>query len=140
MSGKLSNIEDDKLLNDILDLYQNRLQQIRNSESGWLGRQRKLLDYIDEKLEGGDRVSRWRMVAAPKTRRLLGQMQTTAQMFQRCQRYIDQGRDIVKRIDAAYPGAGTAKGGRAGLRRRSRAGGNDVTLLNPYCAAPPPPR
>jgi hypothetical protein len=109
MSGKLGNIEDEKLLADILDLYQNRLQQVRNSEGGWSSRQRRLLDYVDTELEGDDQVSRWRLATSPKTKRLLNQMATVPQLFERYQRYIDQSKAIIKRIDAAYPEAVKAK-------------------------------
>lgn len=103
MSGKLTNIEDEKLLAEILDLYQNVLQQIRNSEGGWSSRQHKLRDYVDEKLEGDDRQSRLQVITTPRAKRLLNQMKTGEQLFQRYQLYIDESRDIIKRIAAAYP-------------------------------------
>jgi hypothetical protein len=103
MSGKLTNIEDEQLLTSILMLYQTLLPQIQTSEGGWSSRQHKLRDYRDDKLEGDDELSRFRMLTTPKGKRLLQQMQTGAQLYERYQNYIDQSRQIIKAIDAAYP-------------------------------------
>jgi hypothetical protein len=103
MSGKLTNIEDEKLLTSILNLYQSLLPQLQTSEGGWSGRQHKLRDYRDDKLEGDDQLSRFRLLTTPKGKRLLQQMQTSPQLYERYQNYIDQSREIVKAIEAEYP-------------------------------------
>ncbi|MGJ7915312.1 hypothetical protein ACI48D_07510 [Massilia sp. LXY-6] len=103
MSGKLTNIEDEKLLASILALYQMLLPQIQTSEEGWQTRQRKLRDYRDDKLEADDELSHFRWMTSPKSKRLLGQMQSSPQLYERYQMYIDQSRQIIKAIDAAYP-------------------------------------
>jgi hypothetical protein len=103
MSGKLTNIEDEQLLTSILMLYQTLLPQIQTSEGGWSSRQHKLRDYRDDKLEGDEELSRFRMLTTPKGKRLLQQMQTGSQLYERYQNYIDQSRQIIKAIDAAYP-------------------------------------
>jgi hypothetical protein len=103
MSGKLTNIEDEELLSGILNLYQNVLHLVQLSEGGWSGRQRKLRDYRDEVLEGDDDKSKFRLLTSPKGKRLLRDMMTVPQMYERYQQYIDQSQAIIKRIDAAYP-------------------------------------
>lgn len=103
MSGRLTNIEDDKLLTEILDLYQNQLQLIKLSEGGWSGRQNTLRAYINDSLEGDGPAERWHVVTAPKGKRLLKRMKTGEQLYERYQRYIDESKSIIKRIDAAYP-------------------------------------
>lgn len=103
MSGKLANIEDQKLLTAILNLYQSLLPQIQTSEGGWLTRQRKLRDYRDDKLEADDDMAHYRFLTAPKAKRLVGQMQSNPQLYERYQAYIDQSRQIIKTIDALYP-------------------------------------
>jgi hypothetical protein len=103
MSGKLTNIEDQKLLTDILDLYQNQLQLIKMSEGGWSSRQRNLYSYVDDHLEGDDQVSRWRVITGPKGKRLASQVVTADQHYERYQQYIDESNSIIKQIDAAYP-------------------------------------
>jgi hypothetical protein len=108
MSGKLTNIEDQKLLTAILSLYQTLLPQLQNSEGGWATRQHKLRDYRDEKLEGDDDLSRFRMVTSPKGKRLLGEMVASPQLYRRYRNYTDQSAQIIKAIDTLYPGqAGT---------------------------------
>jgi hypothetical protein len=103
MSGKLTNIEDETLLASILSLYQTDLPQLQTSEGGWSSRQHKLRDYRDDKLEGDDELSRFRMVTSPKGKRLLRDMVTSPQLYQRYQAYIDHGARIIKMIDALYP-------------------------------------
>jgi hypothetical protein len=103
MSGKLTNIENEQLLTAILALYQNRLLEIQTSEGGWTTRQRKLREYREEQLEGDDERSLFRVTTTPKGKRLLRQMATTRQLYQRYQSYIELSRDIIRMIDAAYP-------------------------------------
>jgi hypothetical protein len=100
MSGKLTNIEDQKLLTQILDLYQNQLQLIKLSEGSWANRQHNLRDYIDEKLEGDDRAGRWRVITSPKGKRLVARMKTGDQLYERYDRYIGESNSIIKQIDA----------------------------------------
>ena len=109
MSGKLTNIEDQKLLTAILDLYQNQLQLIKLSEGSWSSRQHNLRDYIDEKLEGDDQAGRWHVIASPKAKRLLNRMNTGAQLYERYDRYIDKSNSIIKQIDASYPELASGK-------------------------------
>jgi hypothetical protein len=103
MSGRLTNIEDDKLLTEILDLYQNQLQLIKMSEGGWSGRQHTLLAYVNDTLDNDGQAERWRLITSPRAKRLVSRMKTGDQLYERYQRYIDESKSIVKRIESAYP-------------------------------------
>jgi hypothetical protein len=109
MSGKLTNIEDEKLLTGILALYQSRLLDIQTSEGGWTTRQRKLREYRDDQLDGDDDRSLFRVTTTPKGKRLLRQTIATPQLYERYQAYIDQSRQIIKMIDEAYPDQSAAR-------------------------------
>jgi len=109
MSGKLTNIEDPELLNGILTLYQSMLTQIQNSEGGWQTRQRKLREYRDEALDGDDAASHFRILTAPKGKRLLNQLITHQLVYDRHRQFADQGAKIVRMIDA-YPGMNEGAG------------------------------
>lgn len=107
MSGKLTNIEDQDLLSGILNLYQSQLSQVQTSEGGWSTRQRKLRDYRDDTLVDDDPASHFRLLTAPKGKRLLNQMFATDQHYDRYRMYAQQAREIIRMIDA-YPGMADA--------------------------------
>lgn len=109
MSGRLTNIENEKLLATILSLYQIDLPQLQTSEGGWTTRQHKLRDYREEQLEGDDERSLFRVTTTPKGKRLLRQMSSSPQLYERYQRYVDRSREIIKTIDASYPDQAGAK-------------------------------
>jgi hypothetical protein len=109
MSGRLTNIEDEKLLAELLSLYQIHLPQIQTSEGGWTTRQRKLREYREDQLEGDDERSLFRVTTTPKGKRLLRQMTATPQLYERYQTYLDRSREIIKMIDTAYPDQAAAK-------------------------------
>lgn len=109
MSGRLANIEDDKLLTEILNLYQSKLPEIQTSEGGWSTRQHKLRDYRESQLEGDDDASLFRVTTTPKGKRLLREMGTSPQLYERYQNYIDRSRQIIDMIDQAYPDQTAAK-------------------------------
>ena len=108
-SGKLNNIEDEANLNRILNLYQSLLPQIRYSEGGWADAQRKLREYRDDALTADDPEDHYRLVTAPKGKRLLKHMRAQELIYRRYQNYIDLSTQIIKEIDAAYPEAASAK-------------------------------
>jgi hypothetical protein len=109
MSGKLSNIEDEAILNRVLNLYQSTLPQVRTSEGGWSSRQEKLRAFRDDKLDSDEAREHYRLITSPKGKMLLAHMQASPQLYQRYQAYIEQSRQIVKAIDAAYPEGAGAK-------------------------------
>jgi hypothetical protein len=109
MSGKLTNIENEKLLTAILALYQSRLLEIETSEGGWTTRQRKLREYREDQLEGDDDRSLFRVTTSPKGKRLLRQMAATPQLYERYRNYMDLSRQIIRMIAEAYPDQTAAK-------------------------------
>lgn len=104
--GKLTNIEDEELLNDILTLYQTQLRQIRSSEGGWTIGHDKLRAYLDVALERGDTLpQRFSAMTTPQARRLLRNLVARPQLYERYQAYVDLSSKIIKRIEANYPDA-----------------------------------
>jgi len=101
--GKLTNIEDDELLNDILTLYQLQHQDIRSSESGWRANQNKLRDYLDVALEQGEsREQRYQALTTPNGKRRLRNMKTYPQLYERYAEASEMSKKIIKRIDVLY--------------------------------------
>lgn len=106
LSGKLTNIEDGKLLDNILALYQEDYPGIQASQGGWSMRQQKLREYLDEVLDEDSTAQHYRAVTAPKGKRLLNGMIARPQLYQRFDGYAARAKAIVNAIDAAYPAAG----------------------------------
>lgn len=104
--GKLTNIEDEELLNDILSLYQYLHPAIRSSESGWRSNQEKLRDYLDKALEQDDsRAQRYRAVTAAAGKHRLRKMISSPQLYQRLDDCIQLSNKIIQRIDVLYKNA-----------------------------------
>lgn len=102
-SGKMAYIEDQALLDEIFELYQMALPQIRSSEGGWETRQGKLRAYQDEMLEGDGLADHFKLFTSPKGQRLVKKMIAPEQLFDRYESYRKQATAIVKAIEAAYP-------------------------------------
>jgi hypothetical protein len=109
MSGKLSNIENEAILNPLLNLYQSLLPQIRTSEGGWAERQHILRAFRDDRLDSDEAREHYRLITSPKAKMILAKMQASPQIYERYQTYIEQSRQLLKAIDAAYPDAAGAK-------------------------------
>lgn len=102
-SGKLTNIEDEELLNDILTLYELRHKEVALSEGGWTGNHAKLRRYLDAALEQGDAPEqKYRALTAPNGKRLLRNMATYPQLFERYTNTVALSTRIIKRIDVLY--------------------------------------
>lgn len=105
-SGKLSNIEDEELLNDILTLYQQYHRVIQTSEGGWRNRQDKLHSYLDVALEQGDSIEqRHHALATPNGKRLLRNNITVPQLYERYANAAKLSEKIIQRIDVLYKNA-----------------------------------
>ena len=101
--GKLTNIEDEDLLNDILTLYQHKHQEIRSSETGWRNNQTKLRDYLDLALEQGEsRAQRYHALTTPNGKRRLRKMVAYHQLYDRYASAAELSRKIIQRIDVLY--------------------------------------
>jgi len=102
-SGKLTNIEDEELLNEILTLYEQNYKAVHRSEGGWLNSHAKLNLYLDQALAEGDSPEqRYRALTTPNGKRLLRNMVTYPQLYQRYQSTIELSSKIIKRIDELY--------------------------------------
>ncbi len=102
-SGKLTNIEDEELLNDILTLYELRHKSLSLSESGWKSNQSRLRTYLDTALEQGDAPQQYyQALTTPNGKRLLRNMATHPQLYERYAGIIELSTKIVKRIDVLY--------------------------------------
>ncbi len=105
-SGKLINIEDEELLNDILTLYQAYHRAIETSEGGWRNRHEKLRNYLDSALAQGDSIEqRYHALATPNGKRLLRNTITVPQLHERYANAAKLSEKIIKRIDVLYKNA-----------------------------------
>jgi len=105
-SGKLINIEDEELLNDILTLYQENHRVIQVSEAGWRYRHEKLRDYLDVALAQGDSIEqRYQALATPNGKRLLRNTIAVSQLYQRYADAAKLSEKIIDRIDVLYKNA-----------------------------------
>jgi hypothetical protein len=103
-SGKLTNIENEALLEKILSLYERAADEIKWSEGGWRRRQELYLAYLENGIDSDDSLARrYQLVAAPKGKRLLRQQAATAQLYERYASYATLGREIIQEIEKAYP-------------------------------------
>ena len=103
-SGKLTLIENEELLNSVLVLYQKDALHIQYSEGFWGSGQEKLRSYLDEGTDqGGDFATRYKLLTAPKGKKLLKNLMTSQEHYKRYQAYIEQGSAIIKMIDKEYP-------------------------------------
>lgn len=102
-SGKLINIEDEELLNDILTLYQENHRVIEVSEGGWRSRHEKLRNYLDTALEQGDSIEqRYRALTTPNGKRLLRNAVAVQQLYDRYANAAKLSEKIIQRIDVLY--------------------------------------
>ena len=101
--GKLTNIEDAELLNDILTLYEHKHHVIRTSEGGWRTAQTKLRDYLDEALENDDSPQqRYHAMTTANGKRRLRRMVAAPQLYERYDDARALSASIIKRIDVLY--------------------------------------
>lgn len=103
-SGKLTNIENDALLEKIATLYEYDIPKVSLSSAGWRSLHAQLLAYAEEKLGEEDSPSaRYRMITSPKGKRLTERMVTYHQLYERYTTVAEGGRAIISDIDKAYP-------------------------------------
>ncbi len=109
-SGKLGHIENEALLEKILNLYERSAAVIKSSENGWRSNQETYRAYIENGLTGEDDLAeRYRLVTAPKGKRLLRKQIAYSQLYDRDNAYAAQGAELIKEIERAYPEAALEK-------------------------------
>lgn len=104
-SGKLEDIEDKKLLHQILDYYQETLARIHTSELSYIDKGNKLLDvFIDQVIENDDGTNNYeKIILEPKCKNLCKTLIPRAQLFERYNNVIAAGNSIIRRINDLYP-------------------------------------
>ncbi len=104
-SGKLEDVEDKKLLHQILDYYQETLARIRTSELSYIENGSKLQDIcIDQVIENDDGTNNYeKIILEPKYKNLCKALIPRAQLFERYNNVIAEGNDIIKQINNLYP-------------------------------------
>lgn len=109
-SGKLGHIENEALLEKILDLYELQTVAIKMSENGWRNNQEIYRAYIENGLTGEDNLAeRYRLITAPKGKRLLRKQLASPQLYQRYNGYAALGAEIIREIEHEYPDAAPEK-------------------------------
>ena len=104
-SGKLTNIENNVLLERITNLYQSHLSILRSTEQDWMQQQKALHAYLENDFSGEDDYAHhYQMITARKGKRLAARLLNREELLESYRHYIDLGSAIIKDIDAAYPG------------------------------------
>lgn len=105
-SGKLTNIEDEALLEKIVTFYQYDLMKVQMSFGGWDGLHRKLTNYLEQGIDGLDTsAQRYRLITSPKGKHLVARVQAHPQMYERYAQIVSSGNAIIRDIDRLYPDA-----------------------------------
>jgi hypothetical protein len=104
-SGKLTNIENNVLLERITNLYQSHLSILRSTEQSWMQQQMSLQTYLENDFSGDDDFTHhYQLISARKGKRLATRLLDREKLIESYRSYIDLGTAIIKDIDATYPG------------------------------------
>ncbi len=103
-SGKLTNIENEALLEKIVELYEYAVPKAALSSSGWNGNHRKLQEFAEQATaEDNSLTARYKMITSAAGKRHLERLVTFPQLFERHQKLVTAGKAIIADIDKAYP-------------------------------------
>lgn len=104
MSGKLLNIEDEQLTQDILNFYQELIPKIKSSENGYTETHAKFVTYLFENMtERKSEESILKVLLTPQGQNYCERLIPGEQLFQRYNDFIKAGNEIIKAIDEEYP-------------------------------------
>ncbi|TDO29040.1 hypothetical protein [Sediminibacterium goheungense] len=102
-SGRLSYIENDALLQNILYLYQEALPQIKSSEGGWLNAQQRLLDFLFENInDQSDSDNRYQLITSARGKLMCEALIPSDQLFKRYDLFIEKSKEIIDQINQQY--------------------------------------
>ena len=101
-SGRLANIENEALLEDIVWLYESGTNATRLGVQNWNGNRDLLKNYIDNGVDAGGPAARFKLIVAPKGKRLCDAMQAGPISDLRGMVMIES--KIIQQIEAMYPG------------------------------------
>ena len=102
--GKLEEIADKQLLQNILNYYEQAIPQLNNSENGWIGLQKSLSDFFtDSKTEYDDGTNNYfQLITMPKAKNLSKKLVPWPQLYERYNQIIALSSTVVKEIDNNY--------------------------------------
>lgn len=102
-SGRLLNIENEKLSQDILNFYQELIPRIKSSENGYIDKNRQLQNYlIDNVSDYKSDLSKVKVLMTPKGKILCELLIPAEQLFERYNDFINAGNEIINLIDEEY--------------------------------------
>lgn len=102
-SGRIGNIENDSLSLNILKFYQVTIPEVDASESGWISRQKKLQNYLEENLNNPESITdNWKVLSTPKGKQFTKKLIPWNQIYERYNNLIKSGETIIKQIDEEY--------------------------------------
>jgi hypothetical protein len=103
-SGKLDQIENKEILNDILAFYQDAIPKLQSSTTGWVNYHSKLNDYmLDNLVEYPNGRSNFeQIIVAPKAKNLCKRLVPWGQLFERHNHVKDKGNLIIVKIAKEY--------------------------------------
>ncbi|MEO8535195.1 MAG: DUF6090 family protein [Flavobacterium sp.] len=102
-SGRIGNIENDSLSLNILKFYQRSLSEVNTSESGWISRQKKLQDYLEQNVANPESTAdNFKVLTSPKGKMYTKNLVPWNQIYERYNNLITLGETIVKQIDEEY--------------------------------------
>jgi hypothetical protein len=103
MSGKLLNIENEKLTQNILNFYQELIPRIKSSENGYIERHSKFSTYLlDNMTEVISDQSLLKVLLTIKAKNYSKRLTHPDQLLERYNDFIKAGNEIIKSIDEEY--------------------------------------
>lgn len=103
-AGKLTNIENDRLLDEITEFYEYTIAKNKLSSGAWLSNHGQLTRYLEEATaEDDSAAARLHAATTRRGKLLLQKMATYPQLYERGEQLIKDGKQIIAEIDAIYP-------------------------------------
>lgn len=104
LSGKMTNIENEALLEKIVNQYEYDIPKAGLSSTGWLNNHDKLQAFTQTATDEDDSLTtRYKVITSRKGKQLAERAVTYSQLYKRHQTVIDGGNAIIAEIDKAYP-------------------------------------
>ena len=103
-SGKLDQIDNKKILNDILEFYQEEIPKLKSSTDGWVVYHRRLNDIMVENIvENADGSNNFeQVIQQPQCKNLCRRLVPWSQLFERHNNVKDLGNKIIRGIAKEY--------------------------------------
>jgi hypothetical protein len=103
-SGKVENIENEELAQEILFYFQQGTSQLKSSENGWLSRQESLRNFweINIKEDENDLEKGLSLLQTSKGKRLTKQLLPWQQLYDRYDTLMSSGKRIIELINNEY--------------------------------------